>query len=135
VPVCSRHEARSDAQVATRFDSVSQPHDEQVAGLAGSPCASRSDEAREQTSVPQAARSHVESVWVWTVWLQFGPDEAREQAWLLRVARLHAGSFRVWTPWIQSWSYLDEVPKRAWFPCVARSHARTLPAWTIWIQS
>lgn len=135
MPVCSRHEARSDAQVATRFGSAPQPDDEQVAGLAGSPCVSRPDEAREQTSVPRAERSHVESVWVWTVWLQFGPDEAREQAWLLRVARLHAGSFRVWTPWIQSWSYLDEVPKRAWFPCVARSHAQTLPAWTIWIQS
>ena len=57
MPVCSRHEPCSDAQVAAPFDSVRSPHDERAARLACSPCASQSDEAREQTSVPGGARS------------------------------------------------------------------------------
>jgi hypothetical protein len=136
-PVCSRHEAHSDAQAATPFDSVPEPHDERAAGLVCFLYASQADEAREQASVPQVARSHVGSLRVWTVWLRFGPDEARERSSVPQVARLHVGSLRVWTPWIQFWTYLHDARKRAWLPCVAHSHVRSSQPWTTmtWMRS
>ena len=110
--------------VAAPFDSGPEPHDERAAGLACSPYASQSDEARGQTSVPQVARSHVRWLRVWTVWIQFGRDEAREQAWLLQVACSHAESLRVWTVWLQFGS--DEAWEQAWLLQVARSHVGSL---------
>ena len=139
MPVCSRHEARSDAQVAAPFDSVPPPHDGRAAGLACSPYASQADEAREQVSVPEVARSHVASLRAWTVWLQFEPcwHEAREQVSVPEVARLHVESLRVWAPWIQSWPYLHEAREWAWLRYVAHSHVRSSRAWMTmtWMRS
>ena len=139
MPVCSRHEARSDAQVAAPFDSVPPPHDGRAAGLACSPYASQADEARERASVPEAARSHVASLRAWTVWLQFEPcwHEAREQVSVPEVARLHVESLRVWAPWIQSWRYLHEAREWAWLRYVAHSHVRSSRAWMTmtWMRS